>query len=87
MQIKLEELIDSFDNIVLFGGVGVSTVSGIPDFRIVDGSVYPAAGLIDYYHGDKLVLINKSQTSADKSANLCITEPIGVVLAQVSDGV
>lgn len=41
--------------------------------------VYPAAGLIDYYKGDKLVLINKSSTSADKRADLVINESIGKV--------
>ena len=34
---RLKELIDGSDNIVLFGGAGVSTESGIPDFRSVDG--------------------------------------------------
>ena len=34
---KLKELIDHTDNIVFFGGAGVSTESGIPDFRSVDG--------------------------------------------------
>lgn len=34
---KLKELIDGSDNIVFFGGAGVSTESGIPDFRSVDG--------------------------------------------------
>ena len=34
---KLKELIDDSDNIVFFGGAGVSTESGIPDFRSVDG--------------------------------------------------
>ena len=41
--------------------------------------VYPAAGLIDYYEGDKLVLINKSETGRDSQANLVIREPIGQV--------
>ena len=31
---KLQELIDGYDNIVFFGGAGVSTESGIPDFRL-----------------------------------------------------
>ena len=35
--VKLQELIDQHDNIVFFGGAGVSTESGIPDFRSVDG--------------------------------------------------
>lgn len=34
---KLQEIIDSHDNIVFFGGAGVSTESGIPDFRSQDG--------------------------------------------------
>jgi NAD-dependent deacetylase len=42
--------------------------------------VYPAAGLIDYYQGDKLVLINKDKTSKDNRANLILHEPIGEVL-------
>ena len=35
--VKLQELIDQHDNIVFFGGAGVSTESGIPDFRSADG--------------------------------------------------
>ena len=42
--------------------------------------VYPAAGLIDYYHGNKLVLINKSATSRDGQADLVISDSIGKVL-------
>ena len=34
---KLKEIVDSSKNIVFFGGAGVSTESGIPDFRSVDG--------------------------------------------------
>ena len=41
--------------------------------------VYPAAGLIDYYEGSKLVLINKSETGRDSQADLVIREPIGQV--------
>lgn len=57
------------------------------DMLIVGGTslvVYPAAGLIDYYKGDKLVLINKSETQADQKANLIIQESIGKVLSQIS---
>ena len=45
--------------------------------------VYPAAGLIDYYRGSKLVLINKSVTSRDSQANLVISDSIGKVLGAV----
>ena len=34
---RLKDIIDGTDNIVFFGGAGVSTESGIPDFRSVDG--------------------------------------------------
>ena len=36
-KMTLQEIIDSSNNIVFFGGAGVSTESGIPDFRSVDG--------------------------------------------------
>ena len=36
---KLKELVDGSDNIVFFGGAGVSTESGIPDFRSVTGCI------------------------------------------------
>ncbi len=45
--------------------------------------VYPAAGLIDYFNGDKIVLINKGSTSRDNMADLLITEPIGKVMEQI----
>lgn len=44
-------------------------------------AVYPAAGLIDYYRGDKLVLINKDKTSRDNQADLVLHDPIGEVLS------
>ena len=50
------------------------------DTLIVGGSslvVHPAAGLIRYFKGDNLVLINKTPTNFDSSANLTIREPIG----------
>lgn len=56
------------------------------DVLIVGGTsltVYPAAGLVEYYKGDKLVLINKSQTQYDKRAALTFSESIGKVLKQV----
>ena len=46
-------------------------------------AVYPAAGLIDYYQGNKLVLINKTPTARDSMADLVITESIGKVFAQI----
>lgn len=52
------------------------------DMLIIGGTsltVYPAAGLVDYYEGNKLVLINKSVTAKEAHADLVITEPIGQV--------
>ncbi len=46
-------------------------------------SVYPAAGLVDYYQGGKLVLINKTVTSMDKNANLLINAQLGEVFSQI----
>ncbi len=54
------------------------------DTLIIGGtslSVYPAAGLIRYFEGNELVLINRDVTSADRNATLCIREPIGQVLS------
>ena len=56
------------------------------DVLIVGGTslaVYPAAGLIDYFSGDKLVVINMSPTSRDAHADLVIAQPIGEVFRTI----
>ena len=56
------------------------------DVLIIGGTslnVYPAAGFINYFKGSKLVIINKAATSADKNADLVISEPIGEVLGSL----
>lgn len=56
------------------------------DMLIIGGTslaVYPAAGLIDYYRGNKLVLINKSATPQDSKADLLIQEGLGKVFEQI----
>ena len=56
------------------------------DMLIVGGTsltVYPAAGLIDYYRGNKLVLINKSTTPMDARADLLIQAGLGDVFGQI----
>lgn len=53
------------------------------DMLMIGGTslvVYPAAGLIDYYQGKRLVLINKDKTARDSMADLVINEKIGEVL-------
>ena len=47
-------------------------------------AVYPAAGLIDYFKGDKLVVINMAPTARDSGADLVIPAPIGKVFSQIS---
>lgn len=56
------------------------------DVLIVAGTsltVYPASGLINYYKGNKLVLINRDATSFDKRANLVINESLGKVFKEI----
>ena len=56
------------------------------DMLIIGGTslaVYPAAGLIDYYRGNKLVLINKSATPMDSRADLVIQDGLGAVFSKV----
>lgn len=56
------------------------------DMLIIGGTslaVYPAAGLIDYYCGNKLVLINKSATARDTQADLVISGSIGEVFSKL----
>ena len=56
------------------------------DVLIIGGTslvVYPAAGLVRYYRGSKLVVINKDATGLDADAALCISAPIGEVLGQL----
>ncbi|MDD3140696.1 MAG: NAD-dependent protein deacylase [Lachnospiraceae bacterium] len=57
------------------------------DMLIIGGTslvVYPAAGFIDYFREKKLVVINKTMTSRDKEAKLCIKGPIGEILGEIN---
>ena len=54
------------------------------DVLIVGGTsltVYPAAGLLQYYRGHKLVLINRDPTSMDRRADLVLRDPIGEIFS------
>lgn len=56
------------------------------DMLIIGGTslvVYPAASFINYFNGKYLVVLNKSATSRDAQADLCIQEPIGEVLGKI----
>ena len=76
-------------------GLDSNTMSGAlnaisnADMLIIGGTslnVYPAAGLIDYYRGNRLVLINMSKTPMDYKADLVIYDKIGKVLSQIEVG-
>ena len=71
---------ESLDNDTIEGAVAAIRAA---DTLIIGGTsliVYPAAGLIDYFQGEHLVLINKSETRADSRAALIIRTPIGEAL-------
>ena len=56
------------------------------DLLLIGGTslaVYPAAGLIQYFGGKRIVLLNRDVTPYDGRATLCIREPIGQVLEQI----
>lgn len=70
-------------------GVIAATVRYIreADMLIIGGTslvVYPAAGLVHYYQGRKLVLINKGATDMDGTADLVLHEPIGEVFRNIT---
>lgn len=70
-------------------GVIAATVRYIreADMLIIGGTslvVYPAAGLVHYYQGRKLVLINKGATDMDSTADLVLHEPIGEVFRNIT---
>ena len=71
---------EPLDDSVITGAVNAIASA---DTLIVGGTslvVYPAAGLINYFRGDNIILINKSETSADSMATLAIHDSIGKVL-------
>ena len=73
---------EGLDEEVLSGAVNAIRRA---DTLIIGGTslvVYPAAGLIRYFRGDHLVVINMQPTGADAEADLCIAKPIGQVLSE-----
>ena len=73
---------EGLDEDVIQGAVSAISKA---DTLIIGGTslvVYPAAGLINYFRGKNLVLINKSSTSADSKADLIINDAIGKVLGE-----
>ena len=73
---------EGLDEEVLSGAVSAIRKA---DTLIIGGTslvVYPAAGLIRYFRGRHLVVINMQPTGADAQADLCIAKPIGQVLSE-----
>ncbi|MDD2957137.1 MAG: NAD-dependent protein deacylase [Lachnospiraceae bacterium] len=101
---KLQEVIDSSDNIVFFGGAGVSTESGIPDFRSVDGLYhqkydFPPETILShtffmrkteefyrFYHDKMLCLDAKPNAAHRKLAELEQAGKLKAVVTQNIDG-
>ena len=78
---------EGLDNDIITGSVRAISQA---DTLIIGGTslvVYPAAGLIDYFRGKNLVLINKSSTSADNKADLVIHDAIGKVLGEAINNI
>ncbi len=76
---------ESLDQDCIMGAINAISKA---DLLIVGGTsltVYPAAGLIRYYNGQRLVLINRDETSYDDRANLIFRESIGSVLAAATE--
>ena len=76
-------------------GLDGKTVSGAiaaiqnADLLVVGGTsltVYPAAGMIDYFRGDKLILINKTATPFDSRADIVINKSLGSVFKEILEG-
>ncbi|HIU01690.1 MAG TPA: NAD-dependent protein deacylase [Candidatus Onthocola gallistercoris] len=77
---------ESLDERTMIGSISAIQKA---DVLIIGGTslnVYPAAGFIQYYRGDKLVLINKSETPYDGRADVLIHDSIGEVLGGAVDG-
>lgn len=78
---------EGLDDNVIRGAIAAISKA---DTLIIGGTslvVYPAAGLINYFRGKNLVLINKSSNSADNKADLVIHEAIGKVLGETVNNI
>lgn len=78
---------EGLDDQIVSGAIGAITQA---DTLIIGGTslvVYPAAGLIHYFKGKNLVLINKSVTSADHQATLVIHDDIAQVMKEAVDSI
>ena len=78
---------EPLDNDIMMGALKAISEA---DTLIVGGTsliVYPAAGLIQYFNGDHLILINKQETGFDEKADIVIHDSLGKVFSSVVDGI
>ena len=74
---------EGLDTATMRGGGPGHQPCGCPDYGGTSLTVYPAAGLIDYYEGHKLVLVNKSVTPMDSRADLLVQGSIGEIFSRL----
>ena len=74
---------EGLDNEVIEGAVNAIRRAQVLIIGGTSLAVYPAAGLIDYFKGDALVVINRDSTPRDTYADLLIRDPIGQVFSQI----
>ncbi len=74
---------EGLDDAVLSAAIDAISAAGILVIGGTSLAVYPAAGLIQYYKGNKLVLINKSATPLDSKADLLLQCGLGEVFSQL----
>ena len=75
---------EGLDSRVIQGAVEDLRKAGLLIIGGTSLAVYPAAGLIDYFGGGRIVLINKTPTPYDRRADLVIPAPIGEVLGRIT---
>lgn len=75
---------EPLDNTVMHKAISAITQA---DLMIIAGTslvVYPAAGLVDYFRGKHIAIINRDPTKQDQKADLCISQNVGEVFAQLN---
>ena len=77
---------EGLDDITVRGAVNAIANADVLIIAGTSLTVYPAAGMVRYFDGSNLVLINRDPTSMDKAANLVIHSKVGEVLGKIKAG-
>ncbi len=75
---------EGLDNDTIVGAVNAISRAQVLIIGGTSLAVYPAAGFIDYFNGDALVVINRDPTPRDREADLVIHKPIGEVFSRIN---